>query len=95
MKKLLGIGDQVDYKDIIILEDIIDTGTTILKLMEMIREFKPNSLRIASLLYKENANIPKEMVDYAGFEIPPDFVVGYGLDYMELGRNLRSIYTLK
>lgn len=95
VKKLLGITESVDFKDIIILEDIVDSGLTLLEVNKMIKEFQPKSVKIAALLYKSNPNIPIEMVDYLGFEIPPDFVVGYGLDYMELGRNLRGIYTLK
>lgn len=94
VKKLLGITESVDFKDIIILEDIIDSGLTLKEVSKMIREFRPKSVRIAALLYKSNQNIPIEMVDYLGFKIPPDFVVGYGLDYMELGRNLRGVYTL-
>jgi hypoxanthine phosphoribosyltransferase len=95
VRQLLGLPDTVSYKDIIIIEDIIDTGNTIRVLMDSIRQYKPNSIKIATLLYKENANITKEKVDYIGFEVPADFVVGYGLDYMEIGRNLRDIYILK
>jgi len=95
VKELLGVPDSVNYKDIIIIEDIIDTGHTIRVLMDSIRQFKPNSIKIATLLYKENANITKEKVDYIGFDVPEDFLVGYGLDYMEIGRNLRDIYILK
>lgn len=95
VSQLIGLTDVVNDKDVIILEDIIDSGSTLKYLLNKFNDYKPLSLKIAALLYKTNPIIPKEDICYTGFEIPADFVVGYGLDYMESGRNLRDIYVMK
>ena len=82
-------------QDLIIIEDIIDQGHTIDYLKRSLSEKNPASIKIASLLLKPKAYKYEHPVDYLGFEIPNDFVVGYGLDYNQMGRNLPSIYTLK
>ena len=82
-------------KDIVVLEDIVDTGNTLEKIYEELSKKNPKSLKIATLFYKPEAykkNIP---IDFVGMEIPNKFIVGYGLDYNELGRNLPEIYKLK
>ncbi len=81
-------------KDIIIVEDIIDTGFTIKTLIEDIQKQNPASLEVASILSKPEARTVKVDVKYTGFEIPKYFVVGYGLDYAEYGRELKDIYIL-
>ncbi|HXH99204.1 MAG TPA: hypoxanthine phosphoribosyltransferase [Sphingobacteriaceae bacterium] len=80
-------------RDIIIVEDIVDTGLTLEYLLELVKKQGPASINVCTLLLKPNS-IQKELVDikYAGFEIPDDFVVGYGLDYKGLGRNLKDIF---
>ncbi len=82
-------------QDLIIIEDIIDQGHTIDYLLRSLSEKNPASIKIATLLLKPEAYQYKHPVDYLGFEIPNDFVVGYGLDYNQMGRNLPGIYTLK
>jgi len=82
-------------RDVIIIEDIVDQGHTINYLHQLYLAKKPNSLRIASLLLKPDAYRYEHPIDYLGFKIPNDFVVGYGLDYNQMGRNLPAIYTLK
>jgi len=80
-------------RDIILLEDIVDTGNTIHYLIEKLKVREPASITVCTLLLKPNAlerTVPE--LKYTGFEIPNDFVVGYGLDYRELGRNLKGIY---
>lgn len=94
VKKLIGINENIINRDIIIIEDIVDTGITIEKIVEELQNFNVASIKIATLLIKPESykkNIP---IDYACFEIPNNFVVGYGLDYDGLGRNLPDIYSL-
>lgn len=81
-------------RNIIIVEDIVDSGNTLKKLTPLIFDGQPQSLALASLLSKPDVHHNKIKIDYCGFEIPNDFVVGFGLDYDELGRNLDSIYSL-
>lgn len=95
VKQLLGLNEPIFNRDIILLEDIVDSGNTIMKLMETLSELGPKSIEVATLLIKPAAVQHSFDVKYAGFEIPADFVVGYGLDYNGLGRNLKDIYQLK
>ena len=93
--KMLGLKSDIASKDIIIVEDIIDTGFTLFNALKELRRKKPASIKIASLLLKPTALQHDVPCDYIGFRIPDEFVVGYGLDYDELGRDLPSIYKLK
>lgn len=86
--------NDIANKDIIIVEDIIDTGLTIKTLIEDILEQNPASLQVASFLSKPEARTVNIDIKYVGFEIPKFFVVGYGLDYAEYGRELKDIYIL-
>ncbi len=86
--------NHIKGKDIIILEDIIDTGLTIKELIEKLKEYQPNSIEVAALLSKTEKRKVEVNVKYLGIEIPDLFVVGYGLDYDEHGRNLPEIYAL-
>jgi hypoxanthine phosphoribosyltransferase len=83
---------QVFGRDIIVVEDIVDSGLSLAFIKKIIEKENPKSLKFVSLLLKKG--IPKLdfLVDYIGFEIPPDFVIGYGLDYAQKNRNLKSIY---
>jgi len=94
IKQLLGLNQPLFQRDIIILEDIVDTGHTMTDLLETFRERGPKSIEIATLLFKPNSLTEKIDIKYIGFEIPDQFVVGYGLDYDGLGRNLKDIYQL-
>jgi hypoxanthine phosphoribosyltransferase len=91
------IGLDIDVKDrtVIILEDIIDTGGTIAKLLKDLAPLSPAAVRIATMLYKPAAFKESYKIDYVGMEIPNDFIVGYGLDYDKLGRSLKDIYVLE
>ena len=83
----------IEGRDIVIIEDIVDTGNTLNYLVEKLKLRKPSSISVCSLLLKPAAlQNPIEELKYVGFEIENEFVVGYGLDYQELGRNLNSIY---
>jgi hypoxanthine phosphoribosyltransferase len=95
VKNVMGLNDDLTGRDVIIVEDIIDTGDTAVYLIEEIRKKNPASLKFATILFKPAALKHNLQPDYVGFEIPPAFVVGYGLDYDGLGRNLADIYQLK
>ena len=98
-KSSLSIRDDIDFsieikgRDIIVVEDIVDTGITANYLLEKLKAKQPASVKLCSLLLKPGALLkPIEELKYIGFEIENEFVVGYGLDYKELGRNLTDIY---
>lgn len=93
--ELIGLSENLKDKDVILVDDIIDTGLTMKKVMDKVREEKPASVKIVSLLLKPDAFGNQFDVDYVGFTIPNDFVVGYGLDYDGYGRNLKDLYKLK
>lgn len=95
VKTLLDIQKDVTDRHIIIVEDIIDTGNTLEALYKLIQTKPVKSVRIATLLYKPDAYKKDLNIDYIGMSIPDKFVVGYGLDYDELGRNLPDIYQIK
>lgn len=94
---ITAIGLDVDIigKDVIIVEDIVDTGKTLNEFLPKLMHQQPASLKIAALLHKPQATKFPIRIDYVGFTIPDRFVVGYGLDYDGLGRNFREIYQLK
>lgn len=94
VKKLIGLNEDLKGREVIILEDIIDTGLSMKTLIPQIEELNPVNIRIASLLFKPDAFKGDYSVDYIGMNIPNDFIVGYGLDYNGYGRNLKQIYTL-
>ena len=94
VKHLIGLQENLKGRNIIIVEDIIDSGLTMQHLLEMLKEKEPAEIRIASLLVKPNNLKVKLDISYCCFEIPNDFIVGYGLDYDGDGRNLPQIYTV-
>ncbi len=83
--------DPLMEKNVIVIEDIIDTGRTLSYLLQMLKERKPKSLRLCTLLDKPDRRVTEVEVDYTGFQIPDEFVVGYGLDYAQKYRNLPYI----
>lgn len=93
--ELIGLVNDLYEKHVIILEDIVDTGLTLDKVFSIIDADAPSSLEFACLLYKPTAFKGKHAPKFVGIEIPDHFVVGYGLDYMEYGRNTKDIYKLK
>lgn len=94
VESLLDIPDDIDGKSVIILEDVIDTGRTLRQLVHMFSQTNIKEFKVASLFYKSDVYSGEYPIDYVGIEIPDDFIVGYGLDYNELGRNLREVYQL-
>lgn len=91
----IGLDTDITGRDVIILEDIIDTGKTINQFLPQLHNQQPLSLKIAVLLHKPDATVYRAPIDYCCFSIPDKFVVGYGLDYDGLGRNLRELYQLQ
>jgi hypoxanthine phosphoribosyltransferase len=89
---LIGLNQNIEGRHVIIIEDIVDSGRTLSKILPLLQQQNPASLKVASLLFKPKALQVPVNIDYVGEEIPNDFIVGYGLDYDGLGRNLRDIY---
>jgi hypoxanthine phosphoribosyltransferase len=94
VKKLIGLNEIIEGRTVVVIEDIIDTGITLDHIMQQLSELKPAELRVATFLLKPDAFHGRFKPDYVGIEVPNDFIVGYGLDYNGLGRNLRDIYVL-
>ena len=95
VRSLMGLQESVKDRHIIVVEDIIDTGDTAVYIIDELKKQQPASLKFATMLFKPKALKHDLKPDFVGFEIPSDFVVGYGLDYDGLGRNLNDIYILK
>lgn len=94
VKQLIGINEKINGRDIIVLEDIVDTGITLEEIVKELGKFGAASVKIVTLLFKPEAYKKDINIDYVGVKIPNDFIIGYGLDYDGLGRNLPDIYTL-
>jgi len=94
LTELIGINEDVTGRDIIIIEDIIDTGHTLAKIIPLMKNLNPGSVKVCTLLFKPQALKNNITIDYTGIEIPNEFIVGYGLDYNGLGRNLKEIYQV-
>ena len=89
------LSDSIEGKDLIIVEDILDSGNTLYYLMDVLRARKPASIRICALMDKPERRVKPITADYVGFTIPDAFIVGYGLDYAERYRNLPYVGVLK
>ncbi len=94
VKMLKELNCDVNGRDIIIVEDIVDTGLSVKYIEKLFKQHKPGSMKVVSLLVKQDSLKYDLKIDYIGFNIPSKFVVGYGLDYAQKYRNLRSIYVL-
>ena len=94
VRELKKVDADLHGRHVIIVEDIVDTGFSMDYILERIREYEPTSMRVVTLLHKEDATEVDVRLDYVGFRIPNRFVVGYGLDYGQLARNLPEIYIL-
>jgi len=94
IKELIGWNEDIKDKTVVVVEDIVDTGITLERIVAELVIRKVTEIKIATAFFKPDVYKSKIAIDYAGFEIPSDFVVGYGLDYDGYGRNLPSIYKL-
>ena len=94
VKQALGLTADITGRRVIVVEDIVDTGNTIVELKKILADAGASESRICTLLYKPEACRKDLTLDYVAMEIPNDFIVGFGLDYDELGRNFKDIYTL-
>ncbi|MCD6658745.1 MAG: hypoxanthine phosphoribosyltransferase [Lentimicrobium sp.] len=94
VSELIGLNEVVKGRTVVILEDIIDTGLTMKRMLEILRQQEAADVKIATLVYKPGAFTEDYKIDYIGLEIPNDFILGYGLDYDGFGRNLPDIYKI-
>jgi hypoxanthine phosphoribosyltransferase len=95
VKEIIGLNENIFQRNVVIIEDIIDTGLTLSHILEDLKDLGANSTEIITLLLKPD-NLKTDLnIKYIGFEIPEDFVIGYGLDYEGYGRNLKEIYKIK
>jgi len=95
VKEIQGFVENIENRHVVIVEDIIDTGHTMSYLLNKLQAENPASVKVACMLFKPNALETNTKPDYCALEIPNDFIVGYGLDYDGLGRNLKNIYKIK
>jgi hypoxanthine phosphoribosyltransferase len=95
VKLIKELNADIKGRDVIIVEDIVDTGLSIVYMKGLLQSQNPESIKIATLLHKPEATKYDIKLDYIGFQIPNKFVIGYGLDHTQKYRNLRSIYALK
>ena len=94
IKEVIGLNEDLTGRTVVIVEDIVDTGLTMKRMIETLGTRNPESIHICSLLVKpDKLQVPLD-IEYAAIEIPNDFIVGYGLDYDQQGRQLRDIYTI-
>lgn len=94
VKQLIGLNESLKGKTVVVVEDIVDTGHTLDSILKQLGGFEPADIKVASLLFKPDSYQYDYKIDYLGFSIPNDFILGYGLDYDGFGRNLDSIYTI-
>ena len=94
IKEVIGINEDISGRTVIILEDIVESGLTMKRMIDSLGTRNPESVHICTLLLKPEKLTVDLNIEYAAIEIPNDFIVGYGLDYNQQGRNLRDIYTL-
>ena len=92
VNELIGLDSDISGRTVVVVEDIVDTGNTLEKILALLEQQKPQKILISSLLLKPEVYNQKRKIDYLGMEIPDEFVVGYGLDYNGLGRELNAIY---
>ena len=95
VKQLIGLNQNLEGRSVVLIEDIVDTGNTLVTLKALIKEQNVKRFKIATLFFKPDAYKQDIKLDYVGIRIPDKFIVGFGLDYDGLGRNLPEVYQLK
>lgn len=94
VKEIIGLSESVVGRNVVVVEDIVDTGITMERILSSLRAKGANEIRVATFLQKPDALQRDIQIDYIAMKIPNDFIVGYGLDYDGYGRNLKDIYTV-
>ena len=94
VNELIGLSEDITGRNVVIIEDIVDTGVTAEKMIEALSKRNPASIKLATLLFKPHSLITSAKPDYVGFEIPSKFIIGYGLDLDGLARDLSDIFVL-
>jgi hypoxanthine phosphoribosyltransferase len=94
VKELIGLNSSLEGRDVVVIEDIIDSGFTMKSLLQKLEDMKVASVKVATMLFKPNAFKFDYKIDYIGMNIGNEFIVGYGLDYNQHGRNYGSIYKV-
>ncbi len=92
---LIGLSENLEGRTIIILEDIVDSGNTLENVLRELKKHNPKTIKVAALFFKPHAYTKKIKLDYIGIDVPNKFLLGYGLDYDGLGRNLQDVYVLE
>lgn len=95
VQEVLGLNESIRGRTVVIVEDIVDSGNTMVSLLKELEKHEPEEIKIATLLFKPAALKQKLHLDYVALEIPDNFIVGYGLDYDGYGRNLKDIYKVQ
>lgn len=95
VKNIIGLNENIDGRDVVIIEDIVDTGLTAVEMVKDLKKLNPNSIRFVTLLHKPESSKTGFQPDYVAFTIPPKFIIGYGLDLDGKVRNLKDIYVVK
>lgn len=94
IKEVLGLNMKISDRTVVVVEDIVDTGKSLHYLNGMLKAYKPKQIKVAALFYKPDSIVEDISIDYAGIKLENDFVVGHGLDYNGLGRNLPDLYVV-
>jgi hypoxanthine phosphoribosyltransferase len=94
VNELLGLNEDIKGRTVVIIEDIVDSGLTLERLFGILKNKQARNIKVATTLFKPDCYKKDFKIDYVGFRIPNEFVIGYGLDYDGLGRNLKDIYIL-
>ncbi len=94
IRQLIGMNENIAGRTVVVLEDIVDSGSTIENVINQLNDMHPKEIKIAALLLKPEALVKSVALDYVGFRIPNDFIVGFGLDYDGYGRTLPDIYSV-
>ncbi len=95
VQMISGLHEDISGRTVVIIEDIVDSGFTLAQLKEMLQECNPAEIKVATLLFKPDSLKYDVTIDYVALDIPNAFIVGYGLDYDDVGRNLKDIYVVQ